>query len=62
MKHAILLGVIGVVLSIIGVAANWNKGPEFGPRWYGILLIFSAIPCAWLGGLLASGKREVAHS
>ena len=62
MKHAMLLGVIGVVLSIIGVAANWNKGPEFGPKWYGILLIASALPCAWIGGLLASRKREVAHS
>ena len=61
MKHAMLLGVIGVVLSIIGVAANWNKGPEFGPRWYAILLIFSALPCAWIGGLLASRKREVAY-
>lgn len=53
MKHAILLGVIGVFLSIVGVASTWNAGPEYGPKWYAILLVASALPCAWLGGKLA---------
>jgi hypothetical protein len=52
MKHALILGFVGLVLSIVGVAANWNKGPEYGPRWFAIALIATALPTAWLGGKL----------
>ena len=52
LKHALLLGVIGVVLSMAGLVATWNAGPEFGPRWYPIALVASALPCAWIGGKL----------
>ena len=36
--------------------------PEFGPKWYPISLIVTALPCVWAGGLLAgaSGKTEMA--
>jgi len=56
MQHAMALGVIGLVLSIAGAAATWDRGPEFGPKWYPIALVVLAIPSAWLGGLLA--KRQ----
>ena len=56
MKHALLLGVIGTVLSVAGVAATWNAGPEYGPKWYSIALVASALPCAWLGGRLGAKK------
>jgi hypothetical protein len=52
MGHALVLGVIGVVLSAIGAAVTWNKGPEFGPHWYPLLLVVVAMPCAWIGGKL----------
>jgi hypothetical protein len=52
LRHALALGGIGLVLSIVGVAANWNAGPEFGPKWYGVALVITALPCAWLGGKL----------
>lgn len=52
MGHAVLFGIIGVVLSALGVAANWGKGPEFGPPWFSLGLIAIALPCAWLGGKL----------
>jgi hypothetical protein len=52
MGHALALGAIGVVLSAIGAAVTWNKGPAFGPHWYPLLLIVVAIPCAWIGGKL----------
>ena len=58
MKHALLLGVIGVVLSLIGVASTWNAGPEYGPMWYPISLVISSIPCAWIGGKLAEIKGK----
>jgi len=53
MAHALWLGVIGVVISAIGAAVTWNRGPAFGPHWYPLLLIVISIPCAWVGGKLA---------
>jgi hypothetical protein len=52
MAHAIALGLVGIVLSMMGVIGTWNKGPEFGPRWYPISLVLISLPCAWLGGKL----------
>ena len=49
-RHALVLGIIGFVLSIAGVVATWNRGPEFGPRWYPLALAAIALPCAWAGG------------
>src|SRR5262245_22915035 len=48
--HALILGAIGVVLSIAGAAATWNKGSEFGPKWYPIALVILSLPLAWVGG------------
>jgi len=56
-QHAVLLGVVGFVLSLAGAAATWNRGPEFGPKWYPVALIAIAIPTAWLGGKLVSRPR-----
>jgi hypothetical protein len=52
MKHALIYGVVGVVLTIAGTIATWNQGPEFGPHWYPLALIATSMPCAWLGGKL----------
>lgn len=50
MKHAMILGSIGVVLGLVGVVATWNLG--LGPRWYPISLVVLAIPQSWAGGQL----------
>jgi uncharacterized membrane protein len=50
MLHTLVLGVIGLVLSIAGALATWNKGREFGPRWYPLALVVLSIPLAWVGG------------
>jgi len=52
MMHALVLGMVGFVVSIIGAVVTWNKGPAFGPHWYPVALILLAIPTAWLGGKL----------
>jgi hypothetical protein len=52
LAHALALGIIGVVFSAAGALATWNKGPEFGPKWYPIALMLIALPCSWLGGTL----------
>lgn len=52
MQHALVGGVIGLVLSAAGAAATWNSGPAYGPHWYPIALIITAMPSAWAGGKL----------
>ena len=58
MKHAMILGVVGVVLGLVGLVATWNLG--LGPRWYPIALVVLAVPQCWVGGKLyeiQSGRR-----
>src|SRR4030095_8271945 len=58
MQHAMILGVVGSLLGLVGLVATWNRG--LGPRWYPILLAVLAIPQCWLGGwlyVMQSGKR-----
>jgi hypothetical protein len=50
MQHAVALGVVGLALSILGAVATWNA--DFGPRWYPLALVVTALPCAWVGGKL----------
>lgn len=52
MLHALIGGVFGFIVSIVGAVATWNGGPAFGPHWYPIALIVTALPCAWVGGKL----------
>jgi hypothetical protein len=57
MKHALILGVVGTVLGIVGLVATWNL--NLGPRWYPVALAVLAIPQCWLGGQIhemQSGK------
>jgi len=56
--HAMVFGSIGVLMSIAGVIGTWNRGPEFGPRWYPLALVAIALPCAWVGGRLR--QRQIA--
>jgi hypothetical protein len=58
MKHVLILGIVGTILGLIGVAATWNRG--LGPRWYPVALAVLAIPQSLVGGWLylrQSGKR-----
>jgi peptidoglycan/LPS O-acetylase OafA/YrhL len=51
MVHVLILGAIGGLTAAAGAVATWNAGPEFGPRWYPLLLVVTALPCVWLGGI-----------
>jgi hypothetical protein len=57
MGHALLSGLIGVVLSTVGAVVTWNAGPAYGPKWYPLSLIATALPCAWIGGKLWEKQR-----
>jgi len=48
MRHALALGVVGLVISIAGAAVMWDAGPA----WYSLAIIAIALPCAWAGGKL----------
>jgi hypothetical protein len=45
--HALILG---AALAILGVATTWNM--NLGSHWYPIALVVTALPMAWIGGLL----------
>lgn len=49
MGHALFGGLIGLVLGSVGAAATW-KHTELGPHWYPLVLVATALPCAWLRG------------
>lgn len=52
MMHALIAGGIGLAIATLGAILSWNKGPDFGPHWYPIALVVSALPCAWIGARL----------
>ncbi len=51
MLHAMAGGLVGLVLSIVGAVVTWNR-TELGPHWYPLALVVTALPCAWLGGMI----------
>ena len=55
MRHALMLGAIGTVLATAGAAAA--KEMDLGPMWYPIALVATALPCAWLGGVLYRARH-----
>lgn len=48
MRHALIMGGIGFVLSVAGGIAMW----DMGAHWYPFALALSSIPCAWAGATL----------
>ena len=50
MAHSLLSGVIGTVIGTLGVIATLPM--HLGPAWYPIGIAVTALPCAWVGGLL----------
>jgi hypothetical protein len=56
MRHALIGGLVGMAVAIIGAVATWNSG--LGPHWYPLALIVLAMPPAWLGGRLGSPNKN----
>ena len=50
MRHALIVGAIGLPLSAAGVIAAMRM--NVGPVWYPVALMLTTLPCAWLGGVL----------
>lgn len=58
MVHVLILGTIGALAATAGAVSTWNAGPEFGPHWYPILLVVTALPCVWAGGMLRMRRQD----
>jgi hypothetical protein len=56
MRHATILGIVGLVISLAGVFATIPM--KLGPAWYPIAIAVTALPCTWLGGLLYKKNPE----
>ena len=52
MMHAMILGVIGTLLGVLGIVALWS----FGNHWYPIALAVLAVPQSWAGARLAGAQ------
>jgi hypothetical protein len=57
MRHAMIGGAIGFVLSTAGAIAAMTMA-DLGPNWYPISLALTALPCAWLSGKLHRAWHE----
>lgn len=56
MAHALVLGAVGFVMSILGLLAI--IAGNLAPAWYGWTLIVLSFPLAWVGGRLFVWRRE----
>jgi hypothetical protein len=56
MRHALILGGIGLLLSGAGLVASFTMA--LGPVWYPAALLVVTLPCACLGGRLALGGKR----
>ena len=54
MRLAMIGGMIGFIISIVGVIVMWDTPP----RWYGISIVLTALPCAWLGAKIYLSKQN----
>jgi hypothetical protein len=58
MRHAIALGVLGLVVGGVGAIVTISKY-DMGPDWYPIALALTGLPCTWLGGVLHRVRHAV---
>ena len=48
MRHALAGGRCGLCGVYRWRSGTWNRGPAFGPHWYPLALVATAVPCAWM--------------
>lgn len=48
MKHAVVLGVLGLIFTTIGTIVVWSSAPA----WYHVTSLALVMPYAWIGGRL----------
>jgi len=48
MKHALVLGALGLIFNIVGTIDRWDTMPA----WFHVISLLLVMPYAWLGGRL----------
>lgn len=56
MRHALILGALGLAFSLVGTTIAWDRAPV----WYHVLQLALVMPYAWLGGWLGERRRTAA--
>jgi hypothetical protein len=56
MRHALILGLLGLILNVVGSVQMWDSAPA----WYHVVAIAMVMPYAWLGGWLR--ERQLARA
>ena len=54
MRHALILGALGLAFNIAGTITLWHTAPA----WYHIVALAMVMPAAWLGGRLREMQLE----
>ena len=57
MRHALILGVLGLAFNVMGAVATWGQRPV----WAVVLNLALVMPYAWLGGRLREQPLEGAR-
>jgi hypothetical protein len=55
MKHALILGLLGLVFNIVGSTMTW----DMAPAWFHIVSLALVMPFAWIGGRIR--ERQLAR-
>ena len=56
MRHALILGGLGLVMNIVATISLWGTAPA----WYHIVNLLLVMPYAWIGGRIR--ERQLAQS
>lgn len=56
MRHALILGVLGLLFNVAGTIAMWNTAPA----WYHVVALALVMPAAWLGGTIREREPRTA--
>ena len=54
MRHAMILGALGLAFNVMGSVAMW----ETVPVWYHVVALALVLPFAWMGGRLRERELE----
>jgi peptidoglycan/LPS O-acetylase OafA/YrhL len=56
--HAMVIGVLGLVLGGLAAVGTWNQQPPLGPHWYSVVIALISVPCAWAGAALYLSRKK----
>ncbi|MBV9773508.1 MAG: hypothetical protein JO040_06135 [Gemmatimonadetes bacterium] len=52
MRHALILGVLGLLFNVAGTIARWDSAPA----WYHVVSLVLVLPYAWAGGRIREAE------